>query len=52
MASKYPDREAIAKIFRHMETGDYPETFERVSPDVDWTVMGEMPVLFLLVSTL
>ena len=26
-----------------METGNYAAMFERVSPDVDWTVMGTHP---------
>jgi ketosteroid isomerase-like protein len=42
-SSKYPSREDIASIFRHLETGDSAETFKRVSPDVDWTVMGTHP---------
>ena len=43
MSSKYPSRDEIEKIFKHMETGDFASTFERVSPDVDWTVMGTHP---------
>lgn len=27
-----------------METGNYSKTFERVSPNVDWTVMGTHPL--------
>jgi ketosteroid isomerase-like protein len=42
-STKYPSRKEIASIFRHLETGDPAETFKRVSPDVDWTVMGTHP---------
>ncbi|KAK5117465.1 hypothetical protein LTR85_008850 [Meristemomyces frigidus] len=43
MSSKYPSREEIAALFGNMETGDYPALFERISPNVDWTVMGTHP---------
>lgn len=43
MSSKYPSREEIASIFGNMETKNYAAMFERISPDVDWTVMGTHP---------
>lgn len=41
--TKYPSKEEITKIFKHMETGDFQATFQHVAPDVDWTVMGTHP---------
>jgi len=40
MSGPYPTREEITSIFANMETGNYPELFKHISPDVDWTVMG------------
>ena len=42
--AQYPTRDEIRDIFKNMETGNYSKTFERVSPDVDWTVMGTHPL--------
>ncbi|KAF2804174.1 uncharacterized protein BDZ99DRAFT_467546 [Mytilinidion resinicola] len=39
----YPTAPEISAIFKNMETGNYPEVFKRVSPNVDWTVMGTHP---------
>ena len=44
MSAIYPSREEITAIFKNMETGNYPATFERISPEVDWTVMGTHPL--------
>ena len=43
MSTPYPTRDSIHALFRNMETGDHAEVFKRVSPDVDWTVMGTHP---------
>lgn len=43
MSAKYPTRDEIATLFRNMETGNYATLFERISPNVDWTVMGTHP---------
>lgn len=40
----YPSRDEITNIFKHMETGEYAKTFEHISPNVDWTVMGTHPL--------
>jgi hypothetical protein len=40
MAASYPSRTEIETLFKNMETGNYAEVFKRVSPEVDWTVMG------------
>lgn len=40
----YPTSSEIEAIFKNMETGNYGATFERVSPNVDWTVMGTHPL--------
>jgi len=42
MASKYPSRAEIEKLFKNMETDNQSAVFDRVSPNVDWTVMGEL----------
>jgi len=39
----YPTRASIHALFHNMETGNAAEVFKRVSPDVDWTVMGTHP---------
>ena len=39
----YPTRSEIEAIFKNMETGNYAATFERISPNVDWTVIGTHP---------
>ena len=43
MANSYPTRMEIEALFRNMESGDHAEVFKRVSPNVDWTVMGTHP---------
>ena len=43
MANSYPTRNEIEALFKNMETGDHAEVFKRVSPNVDWTVMGTHP---------
>lgn len=43
MTATYPTRNEIEKLFKNMETGNHAEVFKRVSPDVDWTVMGTHP---------
>ncbi len=40
----YPTQEEITSIFKNMESGNYGAMFERVSPNVDWTVMGTHPL--------
>ena len=42
MAS-YPSRSEIETLCKNMETGNCAAPFERVSPNVDWTVMGTHP---------
>jgi len=44
MASKYPPREEIEKLFKNLETNNYAAVFGRVDPTVDWTVMGTHPL--------
>ncbi|QIX01344.1 hypothetical protein AMS68_006861 [Peltaster fructicola] len=39
----FPSRAAIKEQFQHMADGDYEAFFKKVSPDVDWTVMGTHP---------
>lgn len=36
----YPTRDEINEFFKGLETGEYQKTFDRVSENVDWTVMG------------
>jgi hypothetical protein len=43
MAPSYPTRAEIETLFKNMETGNHAEVFKRVSPEVDWTVMGTHP---------
>jgi hypothetical protein len=43
MAPTYPTRTEIETLFKNMETGNHAEVFKRVSPEVDWTVMGTHP---------
>ena len=43
MTAPYPTRASIHALFQNMETGNAAEVFKRVSPDVDWTVMGTHP---------
>jgi hypothetical protein len=43
MAPSYPTRTEIETLFKNMETGNHAEVFKRVSPNVDWTVMGTHP---------
>ncbi|KAF2084505.1 hypothetical protein K490DRAFT_59482 [Saccharata proteae CBS 121410] len=43
--SKYPSRAEIESIFKNMETGNFDQVFKRVSPNVDWTVMGHYTTL-------
>lgn len=43
MTATYPTRNEIEKLFKNMETGNHAEVFKRVSPNVDWTVMGTHP---------
>lgn len=40
----YPTREEISSFFKGLETGEYQKTFDRVSENVDWTVMGTHPL--------
>lgn len=42
-STKYPSQSEIETLFRNMESGDYSAFFSRVSPTVDWTVMGTHP---------
>jgi hypothetical protein len=42
-STQYPSRDEIFSIFKPLEDGNSAETFKRVSPDVDWTVMGTHP---------
>ena len=42
-AGKYPSRDEISRLFDNMADGDYAAFFEKVSPQVDWTVMGTHP---------
>ena len=44
MSPTYPSRSEIEALFKHMETGDYAAMFTRISPTVDWTVMGTHPL--------
>ena len=43
MMAPYPTREEITSLFKNMETGNYGKMFERISTNVDWTVMGTHP---------
>jgi len=43
MTTPYPTRTSIHALFLNMETGNHAEVFKRVSPDVEWTVMGTHP---------
>lgn len=43
MSSPYPTGEDINTLFKNMESGNHAEVFKRVSPDVNWTVMGTHP---------
>ena len=38
-----PSRSEIEALFKNMETGNFSAFFERVNPNVDWTVMGTHP---------
>lgn len=38
------DKEAIRALFSHLEHGDGAGFFEKVSDQVDWTVMGTHPL--------
>ena len=39
----YPTPTSTRALFLNMENGNHAEVFKRVSPDVDWTVMGTHP---------
>lgn len=43
MSSKYPSRKEIEELFGNLATGNSQAFFARVSPEVDWTVMGTHP---------
>lgn len=47
MSSKYPTRDEIESLCSHLATSDPSKFFDRVSPDVEWDVMG-----MILVATL
>lgn len=42
-SSPYPSRDEIHKLFNNMASGNYDAFYERVSPNVDWTVLGTHP---------
>lgn len=42
-SSPYPSRDEIRDLFDNMAKGNYAEFFKRISPNVDWTVMGTHP---------
>lgn len=39
----YPTHAEVKEQFDHMAKGDYDSFFAKVSPEVDWTVMGTHP---------
>lgn len=41
--SPYPSRDEIHKLFNNMASGNYDAFYARVSPNVDWTVLGTHP---------
>jgi len=43
MSSKYPTRDEIESLCSHLATSDPSKFFDRVSPDVEWDVMGTHP---------
>lgn len=42
-ASDYPSPNEIHRLFSNMAKGNYEALFDRVSADVEWTVMGTHP---------
>lgn len=41
MATKYPTKSEIEELCSHLATSNPAPFFERVSPNVEWDVMGE-----------
>lgn len=44
MSTKYPTREQIAELCDNLSNGNPDRFFARVSPDVDWELMGRHPL--------
>lgn len=42
-SNKYPDKAAIQTLFANLASGNADAFFSRVSPDVEWDVLGTHP---------
>ncbi|KAF2158838.1 hypothetical protein M409DRAFT_30710 [Zasmidium cellare ATCC 36951] len=42
-SSRYPSPDEIQALFNNMASGNYDAFYARVSPNVDWTVLGTHP---------
>lgn len=40
----YPTKDEILALFKHLEDNEWEAVFKRVSPTVDWTIMGTHPL--------